>query len=157
MRVIDNKVLISLLFIFSFLSIAYAEEPAAPALPQPMSTTSDSVEDLSPASEAASENRSEVAQLGELEAEDAKAEEQEAAAMAGSAPSDGSENGGRLPGLDSMGDIQSAAEYAGAAGELKYQVGINMPSFRDLEPKLGFVYNSQVTGKSGAESILGTG
>ncbi|MVO18727.1 RHS repeat-associated core domain-containing protein [Parasedimentitalea huanghaiensis] len=80
-----------------------------------------------------------------------------AVAAMSSAPSDGSEDGERLAGLDSMGKVQSAAEYASSAGELLYQVPVQMPKYRGLEPKLGFVYNSQHTGVNGAMSLMGPG
>ena len=69
-----------------------------------------------------------------------------------------SQNGASgVPGLDGMGKVQAAASYAGASGELKYQVDFAIPSFRDLEPKIGLVYNSHATSKSGAMSLVGTG
>ena len=92
MRVLKNTVSICLLFTFGFLGTAYAEEPAAPVLPQLTSTASDGVEVQSPDAKAESESRSKEAQLGELE--DAEAKEQESAVTARSAPSDGSEDGG---------------------------------------------------------------
>ncbi len=147
-----------LVFVFSVLTIvsitpqlALAEEVA---LPQATPSSTEAVEIKAPEPESAQEVSREEAKPAKTE--DGEAEEP-AAAMARSAPSDGSENGERFPGLDSMGKVQAAAEYAGSAGELKYKIDIDMPSFRDLEPKLGLIYNSQVLGNSGAESVMGPG
>ncbi|MGJ8628519.1 MAG: polymorphic toxin-type HINT domain-containing protein [Sulfitobacter sp.] len=62
-----------------------------------------------------------------------------------------------VEGLDSLGKGQSAANYAGASGELRHSVEINIPEFRGLQPKLALTYDSQTSGRSGAESILGAG
>lgn len=129
-----------------------AEDEGPPQLASPVSEVVEiDTQEVETAPESGDEATAQKSVDGESEEDASKVE------LDQNAISDSSENGARIPGLDSMGKVQNAADYAGSAGELKYKVDIAMPSFRGLEPKLGLIYNSQITGKSGAESVMGPG
>lgn len=132
---------------------ATAEETSPP----PESSAAPEQVDIQPPDAESPQQADAEADAAKPDDEDSAEDRKEKTDIAYNAPSDGSEDGERLAGLDSMGKIQSASDYAGNSGELKYKIDIDTPEFRNLAPELGLIYNSQVTGKTGAGSLMGPG